>query len=112
MLCTVVDVRILGIVFKMTILNPTKITYKKKDFPFTVLGDLETTTGYISEVEGGSVFATSCCLMFNFHPKLNMTPITYLRSFGQTEKELKFITIPEKFGSILTRLTFNVSLCL
>ena len=31
----------------------------KKDFPFTVVGDLETTTGYISEIEGGSMFATS-----------------------------------------------------
>ena len=48
----------------------------KKDFPFTVLGDLETTTRYISEVEGGSMFATSYCLMLNFHPKLNMRPIT------------------------------------
>ena len=69
----------------------------KKDFPFTVVGDLETTTGYISEVEGRSVFATSYCLMFTFHLKLNMTPITCLRSFGQNGKELKLITNPEKF---------------
>ena len=54
----------------------------KKDFPFTVVDNLETTTGYISEVEGGSMFATSYCLMFNFHPKLNMAPVTCLRSFS------------------------------
>ena len=35
--------------------------------------------------------------MFNFHPKLEMTPITCLRSFGQNKKELKLITIPEQF---------------
>ena len=69
----------------------------KKDFPFTVVGDLETTTGYISEIEGGSVFATSYYLMFNFHPKLKMTPITCLRSFDQNQQDLKFITVPEKF---------------
>ena len=69
----------------------------KKYFPFTVVGDLETTTGYIYETEGGSMFATSYCLMFNFHSKLEMTPITCLRSFGQNEQELKFITVPEKF---------------
>ena len=44
----------------------------KKDFAFTAVGDMETTTGYISEVEGGSVFATSHCSMFNFHPKLKI----------------------------------------
>ena len=59
-----------------------KYLQRKKYFPFTVVGDLETTTGYISEIEGGSIFATSYWLMFNFHPKLNMTPITGLRSFG------------------------------
>ena len=69
----------------------------KKYFPFTVVGDLETTTGYISEIKGGSMFATSHCLMFNFHPKLKMMPITCLRSFGQNEEELENITIPEKF---------------
>ena len=62
----------------------------KKDFPFTVVGvDLETTTGYISETEVGSMFAMSYSLIFNFHPKLKMTPITCLRSFGQNEQELK-----------------------
>ena len=35
--------------------------------------------------------------MFNFHSKLKMTPITYLKSFGQNEEELKHFTIPEKF---------------
>ena len=69
----------------------------KKDFPFTVLGDLETTTGYISEIVEGSVFITSYCQMFNFHPNLKMTPITCLRSFGQNEEELENITIPGKF---------------
>ena len=39
-----------------------------------VVVDLETTTKYISEMEGGSMFATSYCLMSNFHPKLKMTP--------------------------------------
>lgn len=73
----------------------------KKDFPFTVVGDLETITGYISEIEGGSMFAISYCLIFNFHPKLDMTPITCLRSFGQNEKELKFITISQKFWSCI-----------
>ena len=62
----------------------------KKDFPFTVSGDLETTTEYISETASGSMFTTSYCLMFNFHPKLEITLITCLRSFGQNEQELKF----------------------
>ena len=66
----------------------------KKDFPFTVVGDLETTTGYISEIEGGSMFATSYCIMFNFHSLLEMPPIVCSRSFGQTEKELVFV--PDK----------------
>ena len=61
-----------------------------------MVGDLETTTGYILGIEGGSMFATSYCLMFNFHPKLKMTPVTSLRSFGQNENELKHVTIPEK----------------
>ena len=42
------------------------------------------------------MFDTSYWLMFNFHPKLKMTPIKCLRSFGQNEQELKFITVPEK----------------
>ena len=42
------------------------------------------------------MFATSYCLTFNFHPKLEMTLITCLRSFGKNEDELKFITIPHK----------------
>ena len=69
----------------------------KKDLPFTVVEDFETTTGCISEIEGGSLFATSYCLMFNFHPKLEITPITCLRSFCQNEQELKFITVLENF---------------
>ena len=69
----------------------------KKDFLFTVVRGLETTTGYISKIEGGSMFPTSYYLMFNFHLKLEMTPITCLRIFGQNEQELKFITVPEKF---------------
>ena len=48
----------------------------KKDFLFTVTGDLETATGYISEIEGGFTFATSCCFMFNFNLKLQMIPIS------------------------------------
>ena len=39
------------------------------------MGDLETTTGYISEIEGGFMSATSHCIMFNFHPLLEMTPL-------------------------------------
>ena len=81
--------------------NESLETYEKylkhKDFSFTIVGDLEATTGYISEIEGGSMFATFYCLMFNFHSELNMIPITCLRSLGQTEEEFKFITIPEKF---------------
>ena len=61
-----------------------------------VVGDLEATTGYISEIEGGSMFATSYRLTFNFHSKLEMMSITCLRSFGQNEQEVKFITIPQK----------------
>ena len=49
------------------------------------------------------MFATSYCLMFNFHRKLEMTPITCLRSFGQNEQELKFITVPEKFHPNINR---------
>ena len=73
----------------------------KKDLPFTVVEDLETTTGCISEIEGGSMFAKSYCLMFNFHPKLEMTPITCLRSSCQNEQELKFITYLRIFTFIL-----------
>ena len=43
------------------------------------------------------MFATSNCLRFNLLPILEMTLITCLRSFGQKEEELKFITIPQKF---------------
>ena len=68
-----------------------------------MVGDLETTTGYISEIEGSSMFTTSYCLMFSFHPRLDMIPIICLRSFGQTEEELKFITIPEKFYPYINR---------
>ena len=76
---------------------------QKKDFPFAVVGDLKATTGYVSDAESGSMFATSYCLMFNFHRKLEMTPITCLRSFGQNEQELKFITVPEKFHPNINR---------
>ena len=75
----------------------------KKDFLFTVVGDLETTTGYISEIKGGSMFATSYCLMFSFHLKLEMTPVTRLRGFGQNENEFKHVTIPENFFSYIDR---------
>ena len=54
----------------------------KKSFSFIVVGNLETTTGYISEIESGSMFATSYSLMLNSYPTLEMTPITCLRSFG------------------------------
>ena len=40
----------------------------KNDFPFTVTADLETTTGYNSEIEGGSIFTTSYVMRVNFHP--------------------------------------------
>ena len=63
-----------------------------------MVGHLETTTGCIS---GGSMFATSYCLMFNFHPSLEMTLITCLRSFRQSKQELKFIKAPEKFYSCI-----------
>ena len=62
-----------------------------------MVGDLETPTGYICEIEGGSMFMASYCLIFNFHPKLEMTPLTCFRSFRQNNLELKFITVPEKF---------------
>ena len=81
----------------------------KKKFPFTVVDDLETTTGYISEVEGGPMFAIPYCLMFNFHPKLNMRPITCLRSLGQTEKELKFITIFGNFWQYINKTDYRCS---
>ena len=35
--------------------------------------------------------------MFNFHSKLNMLPVNCLHSSGQTEEELKFMKITEKF---------------
>ena len=41
--------------------------------------------------------------MFNFHPKLKMTPITCLRSSGQNEEELKKITMPEKFWPYISK---------
>ena len=43
------------------------------------------------------MFETSYFLMFSFHPKLKMTPITYLRSYGQNKKELELITVPKIF---------------
>ena len=61
------------------------------------MGDLETTTGYILELEEGSMFATSYCIIFNFHPLLEMMPVVCSRSLGQNEKELKFVTIPEDY---------------
>ena len=69
----------------------------KKGFPFTVTGDLETTNGYMSDIEGASMFSISCVSMFNFHPKLSMSPIIFLRSFRQSENELEHISIPENF---------------
>ena len=56
------------------------------------------------------MFATSYCLMFNFHPKLEMTPVMCLRSFGQNENELKHVTILEKFFPILIATTTDVLL--
>ena len=79
----------------------------KKDFPFTVVGDLESTTGYISELEGGSIFATSYCIMFSFHPLLEMTPVVRSRSFGQNEKELKFVTIPEDYFQFIDTVDYR-----
>ena len=79
----------------------------KKDFPFTVVGDLESTTGYISELEGGSTFATSYCIMFSFHPLLEMTPVVRSRSFGQNEKELKFVTIPEDYFQYIDTVDYR-----
>ena len=110
MLLTALDVWVFFIVFKIIISNLTKINLKhKKKFPFTVVDDLETTTGYISEVEGGPMFAIPYCLMFNFHPKLNMRPITCLRSLGQTEKELKFITIFGNFWQYINKTDYRCS---
>ena len=65
--------------------------------------DLKTTTGYILEIEGGSMFLTSYCLMFNFHPKLEMTPVTCLGSFGRNENDLKHATILENNFSYIDR---------
>ena len=31
----------------------------KRDFPFTMTGDLEATTRYITDIDGGSMFAAS-----------------------------------------------------
>ena len=59
---------------------------KQKGFSFTVVGHLETTTGYISELEGGSMFATSYCIIFNFHPLLEIAPVVCSKSFGQNGK--------------------------
>ena len=44
---------------KITKLKAMRLTESIRNFPFTVVGDLETTTGYISEIEGGSMFMTS-----------------------------------------------------
>ena len=43
------------------------------------------------------MFMASYCMIFNFHPKLEMTPLTCFRSFIQNNLELKFITVPDKF---------------
>ena len=80
----------------------------EKDFPFTMVGDLKPTAGYILEIEGGSVFVTSYCLMFNFHPKLEMTHVMCLRSFGQNENELKHVSVLEFFFPVLIVTTIGV----
>ena len=73
-----------------------------------MVGDLKPTAGYILEIEGGSVFVTSYCLMFNFHPKLEMTPVMCLRSFGQNENELKHVSVLEFFFPVLIVTTIGV----
>ena len=50
------------------------------------MGDRETITRYIPELEGGSMFATSDCIILNFHPLLEMVPVVCSKSFGQNEK--------------------------
>ena len=62
---------------------PYSITSTQKRFPLYSSRWFGHNSGYISEREGGAMFATSYCLMFNFQPKLNMTPVTCLPSFGQ-----------------------------
>ena len=49
------------------------------------------------------MFATSYCLMLNFHPKLKMASITCIRNFGQNEEQLKYVTIPEKLWTYINR---------
>ena len=41
--------------------------------------------------------------MFDFHPLSEMTPLICSRSFGQTEKELKFVTVPENYFQYIDR---------
>ena len=65
---------------------------QRKDFPVTVIGDIEITTRYIYENEGVSMFAMSYCVMFNFHPKLKMTPITF-----RTDRSLNVLLFPKNF---------------
>lgn len=62
----------------------------KKDFP--------------SDIKDGSMFTTSCVLMFDFHPKLNMSLIISLRSIRQSEKGLKHISIPENLREYMLNI--------
>lgn len=59
--------------FKTTRSNVIKVLeIKKKYFPYTVVGDLETTNGYISEIEGGSMFVQP------FHKNFGLTLTTMI----------------------------------
>ena len=77
---------------------------QKKHFPFTVTTDLETATVYNSEIEGGSMFATSYMMMANFDPHLIRSPIISVGSLRQNENELKKCLFPNNFlnRSIIT----------
>ena len=56
------------------------------------------------------MFATSYCLIFNFYPKLEMTPVTCLRSFGQNEMTLNMSLSRKNFFPILIATTIGVLL--
>ena len=89
----------LFILFKVIKLKATKTTLNMRKIFLLV----SFTTGHISEIEGGYMFAKFYCIMFNFHPLLEMTPVVCSRSFGQSEKELKFVTVPDKYFQYIDR---------
>ena len=58
------------------------------DLPFTVYFDFETTTGGKSVFFDPSMYVTSYCQIYSFHPSLNLDKIVIFRSYQQTAEQI------------------------